>query len=162
MNDNTAYAITSTCTYKSHILLWDFDINDFYLIVLELKRIQKKYELPDIYIIKSTRGYNAICLAKLIISQAYKIKRDTKFTDKIHNKMGFVFNKWCLRISRDKSLACVIKSCNKGNYKLSLSHKIFLENWLNMICENGNYDDNTDIEMESYPDDRHIKEYNIL
>lgn len=81
--DNVVIGINSNSFFDSkernkHILMLDYDEKSLEEIEEELKRIQQKYDLPDMHIYKSSEtGYHVYCFTPLTYEEMLKIVMDT-------------------------------------------------------------------------------------
>lgn len=83
-----------------HILLWDFDDTNFDFVELELNRLMRKYELPQIYILQSSENhYHAYCFASRTFQQVIHILSETKSLDFEYLRLGIVRGYYTLRFS---------------------------------------------------------------
>lgn len=83
-----------------HILLWDFDHISLKKLVSNLTIIQSKYQLPKIYILKtSISGYHAWCFKDFDLKQVIHILSDTDGIDKTYLMLGMVRGYYTLRFS---------------------------------------------------------------
>lgn len=142
----------SICADGKHILLWDFDLQfkDFDLVYHELLDIQRQFNLSTIYILKSRHGFNAICLDKFDLVDAYVIKRFTQYSDINHNTIGFKRGGWVLRFGNDKSLLMVLGG-NGNKYNKSYAHKKLLNYGYSIVVnDNKNFDNLKKIKLECY------------
>ena len=67
--------VNSKLNDKEHILMWDFDKQDLSTIIDNLQVIQHQFELPQIFILKSSEpnNYIAYCFVRLPWTQARSI-----------------------------------------------------------------------------------------
>lgn len=72
--------INSRVKGGGHILMWDFDSSTGEQVVKELKRIQRKYKLPPIYVLKTKEDghFIAYCFKRVEFQDLIKILADTK------------------------------------------------------------------------------------
>lgn len=83
-----------------HMLLWDFDNEKLDSIIQELLRMMIKYELPSIYILRtSISGYHAYCFASRTFREIIHILSDTRFIDMHYLRLGMVRGYYTLRYS---------------------------------------------------------------
>jgi hypothetical protein len=141
----------SVCEDGKHVIFWDFDISDrFYnRIYTSLKNIQKLYDLSNIYVIQSENGFNALCLDKCNKNEAYKIKKETYYSDRKHNFIGSKYNNWVLRIGDDKKLYEIIRK--KSKWEKSYAHKILIEALFDIkIKDLSNFDNYTNVLFDEW------------
>ena len=153
-NKNVVPAMTSYCIKdEKHILIWDFDGIAIKDVIPALENIQNEHKLGDIVVLKTKNGYNALCLDKFDIHKAFEIKEETKHADKSHNKVGYMFDKWCMRIGDDKEY--IITLHGKNDREKSLAHAQLIAKWLDLMLYGKKTDRNTLIEMETYLSEEH-------
>lgn len=111
---------------NKHVILWDFDDVTAKDTSESLIKIQKRFNLSDIYIILSRNGYNAICLDKYTKNKVFLIKSLTTLSDKQHDISGYNHEGWTLRIGNDKKLDAVLLG-NQRCYPKSNAHRQLLE-----------------------------------
>lgn len=146
--------ISSKTQDDNHILIWDFDNIELYHILKSLSKTQGFNGLGIIYIFKTNNGYNAICLDKLPIEEAYNIKLYTRWSDYWHTNIGYKQGNWSWKISTDKK--CIKHLLPTDSYKNrvgSLAHKEFLENQFTLKINNGTFDNYSKLDIESYKQD---------
>jgi len=99
-----------------HILMWDFDRVSFKTMMAMLREVQKRWNLPNIYVVrtKSPGGFHAYCLSKNSFRMACQMLLDISFLDMTYYRLGVTRGYWTLRISpksnRDIVLVDVLKS----------------------------------------------------
>lgn len=100
---------TGICSQKyddlnKHCLLWDFDYSSIDNIIVSLKRLQKQYCLPAIYVIQSSPdSYHAYCLVARAFREIVNILSATLEVDMTYLRMGFVRGYFTLRITPRKN-----------------------------------------------------------
>ena len=148
------YGVSSKVSDFDHVFMIDYDNIELEDVLHHVKVIQKEYNLSDMYIIKSTHGFNVISLDMLFPSLIYNIGIDIRSpADQDFFKYGFKRGYYVLRFDKDKELIGIIT--NKSNiYKKSLAHKKFLEWFFNIIIHPDNYDDNDKIDIIQYPSNK--------
>lgn len=83
-----------------HCLLWDFDNANLENIRACLKYMQKEYQLPNIYIAKSSsKNYHAYSFVSLPFLRTIHILSGTPFIDETYLRLGIVRGYFTLRIS---------------------------------------------------------------
>jgi len=109
----------------NHILLWDFDGRTLTQVISALRKVQKQYSLPQIYVISTGINdfYHAYCFKEVSWSKAVKILVDTEGIDLVFFKIGLIRGYWTLRISDKKGrkfeLAYILESPFKENRELA-------------------------------------------
>ena len=84
-----------------HVLLWDFDHISLKRLTKILIDIQQKYNLPAIYIMKtSVSGYHAYSFTKRTFQQVIHILSDTDGIDIAYLRLGMVRGYYTLRFSK--------------------------------------------------------------
>ena len=127
---------------NAHIYMGDID-KDISLKEMEsiARKIQKQYLLSDIYIIKSSHGYNFYSLDKLALDVIKDINSSILVIDSTYNylqyyKRGF----YTLRTmpKHDKKFVKTIKSIYPSIYKNTKSnaHRIYFNNVWNLDINN--------------------------
>lgn len=87
-----------------HILLWDFDNSKLVNIVKTLKRLQIKYKLPAIFLVKSSPfSYHAYSFTARPFREVIHILSDTPQVDMTYLRMGMVRGYYTLRITSRKN-----------------------------------------------------------
>jgi hypothetical protein len=151
------FCISSKCDNDNHILIWDFDSIEQHFVFRSLSQIQNHHGLSDIYIIKSLHGFNAICLDKLFLNHVYNILFYTRWNDFNHVRVGYKHESWCLKCSPHKKMIMrlIPTDTYDGSRKQSIGHYKFFEKYFKF---DGfriiNPDDNDDIQLESYNQNR--------
>lgn len=121
----------------------------------ELQEIQQKYNLSDIYIVKSTNGYNAFSLDKLTYDYLVKILTNTKYVDKDFIKYGLQRGFLTLRMGIDKKFKHILHNKSLAFTK-SNAHKLFFKNIMNFpINDNIHYDNEEIITITVFPSNKH-------
>jgi hypothetical protein len=158
MDTKVCMGYNSKCKDDKHILLLDYDVSKSRLKDIEnnLFFIQKKFDISTFYIINSTNGYNAISLSKLTLPHIVKVRSECKYTDALHNKIGYKRRGWVLRIGEDKK--CISIVCNFGSaIEKSNAHRILLNSYYDIPIQKDNRFDNYDtILFEKYIQKRMI------
>ena len=146
--------ISSKTKDDKHILIWDFDNIDYYHVLKSLSKSQSFYGLGIIYIFKSEWGFNAICLDKFDIKEAYHIKFYTRFSDYSHTNIGYKQGNWSWKVNSDKEYVKKLMSTDSFKNRIgSNAHKLFLEKQFNLKINFGMFDSLTDVDFESYKQD---------
>lgn len=149
-----SFCISSKCEDLNHILIWDFDNIDAYYILRSLSQIQDYHNLGDIFLVKSSHGFNAFCLDKFWLNEAYNILFYSRWNDFNHIRIGFKSESWCLRLSDDKKLDEILmptetyKEREQSNAHYLFFKKFFKDDKLRIINP-----DNTqlgEVQLESY------------
>jgi len=149
-----SYCVSSITNDDNHILIWDFDAIEEHFVLRSLSQIQNFHELGDIYLLKSRHGYNAFCLDKLFLNEAYNILFYTRWNDFNHVRIGYKSESWCLRMNKDKEIIKrLIPTENYLERNQSNAHYLFFKKFFNyddlMITYPDNFN-NCDIQLESY------------
>lgn len=136
---------------------FDYDIEDLPNIVLELMSIQKEFNLSNIYLLKSSNGYNAFSLDKLFFNVINDIFESTEFVDNDFIKWGLNRGFLTLRMGEDKKIISVLVSKSKNiNYKKSLPHKKFFNEIMEFdIKDDINFDNESKIIITMFPSNKH-------
>ena len=156
LNNRTdkSFCISSKTDDDNHILFWDFDNIEKYYITRSLSQIQDYHELGDIFLVKSSHGYNAFCLDKFWLNEAYNILFYSRWNDFNHVRIGFKSESWCLRLSDDKKLDIqLIPTENYETREQSNAHYLFFKKFFkNDILRIINPDDTKlgEVQLESY------------
>lgn len=84
-----------------HFLMWDFDSHDYHRVRLALVQIQELYQLPAIYVIKTSKAgkYHAYCFAHHSFEATIQILASTQCIDVQYLAIGILRGYWTLRIS---------------------------------------------------------------
>jgi len=84
----------------NHILMWDFDNQEVDIIIDSLMFVQCLFDLPQIYILKSSEpnNYIAYCFKKCAFRQAIGILGMTSKLDLNFYKWGIFRKRWTLRV----------------------------------------------------------------
>ena len=115
-----------------HVLFMDLDNYEIENTIRQLKEIQKKYLLSDIYVFESSKNnYHAISLDKLKFGTIIDIHRELG-TDIRHDIESLKKGQWFLRASKknDKpkpKYYTTIKSKKPDYYEKSNAHRLFLQ-----------------------------------
>jgi len=146
------FCISSKCEDTYHVLFWDFDNIDKYYVLRSLSQIQNFHELGEIYLIQSKHGYNAFCLDKFWLNEAYNILFYTRWNDFNHVRIGFKSDSWALKLNDDKKLIMRLTITDKYfRRKQSLAHYKFFDKFFNYKDLNiTNPDSYENIQLESY------------
>jgi len=108
--------VNSKLNDKEHILMWDFDKQDLSTIIDNLQVIQHQFELPQIFILKSSEPNNYIsyCFVRLPWTQARAIVGMTDGIDEAYFKWGVFRKRFTLRVGAKlgvkPKLAFILKS----------------------------------------------------
>lgn len=153
------FCISSICPDGNHVLFFDFDNfkeDSLHFIQRSLSQIQHRHKLGDIYIIKSRNGFNAICLDKFWLNEAYNILFYTRWNDFNHIIIGFLGESWCLRLSPEKKMFQRIIPTEEYDHRIqSKAHFDFFTKYfdfkgLRIIAP----DEGGDVQLESYIQNR--------
>ena len=93
--------VDSNLNDDEHVLMWDFDHIDYWLIHDTLKEVQLVYRLPTIYIMQTSpkRGFHAWCFKKVPWRKCVEILAFTKHLDWNYYKYGIYRGHFTLRVS---------------------------------------------------------------
>lgn len=93
--------VNSNLPDGNHILMWDFDFADIFAIKLELEAIQKRFKLPNIYILKTSpkQGYHAYCFHAVSWKKCVQILASSYMIDWNYFKYGIYRGHFTLRVS---------------------------------------------------------------
>jgi len=154
-NLKCCYGISSFAHGKDkHIFMMDFDNVSFWAIIEDLKRIQHFYNLSDLYIIKSTNGWNVLSFDKLNLKTIYEVGIDSILTDRDFVLYGYDRGYYVLRFDKDKKLEKILKSKYNVHEK-SLAHKEFIEFFFDIVIEHDDlFDKNQKFDIIQYPSDK--------
>ena len=146
------FCISSICEDGYHILFWDFDMIEKHYVLRSLSQIQNFHESSDIFIIESRHGFNAFCLDKLFLNEAYNILFYSRWNDFNHVRIGFKSDSWALILSPDKKLIMRLTPTDKCSFrKQSNAHYEFFKKYFDFKgLRITNQDDLIDIQLESY------------
>jgi len=75
--------ISTRCQDGRHVIFWDFDLGLLEPIISELGYIQNRYGLSNIYLLRTARGYHAVCFAKFLWGSMMRIVADTRYVDRL-------------------------------------------------------------------------------
>lgn len=115
-----------------HAVLWDFDDVLLKTIVKSLLDIQKRYSLPEIYILNSSaRKYHAYCFTARPFQKVVEILAATPNIDMAYLRLGVVRGYYTLRISERNGisfkLAVLLPSVfNNESQPLDLTYNEYL------------------------------------
>ncbi|MAF43773.1 MAG: hypothetical protein CMI54_06365 [Parcubacteria group bacterium] len=100
-----------------HLLMWDFDGVKKRAVHDSLKRIQRRRNLPPIYVLGTGRpdSYHAYCFSKHKWEEAFLIVWQTKKVCSTFVKMGFVRGYFTLRFSPKSGRAITFDSVLKSS-----------------------------------------------
>lgn len=113
---NRLYKRQGVCSQKfnepaRHITIWDFDEASYNDIVRSLKRVQRKYNMPTIYIVTSSvNHYHAYSFTSRTLKDVIHILSDTEFICDTYLRLGMVRGYYTLRISPRKNECMLLVS----------------------------------------------------
>jgi len=120
------YGVNSKVGEDEHFLMWDFDDVPLGDVLWALKRVQREYALPKIYVLSSGKRdhYVAFCFKRCSYRQAAEIIIATPYVDLQFWRCGVIRWRWTIRITpkagnRDLSLVCTLESSVPEDVKLS-------------------------------------------
>lgn len=129
---------------------WDYDNKKLNSVIKDLVPLQVIFKLSDIYLFKSTNGYNALSLDKLPYNILEKIYLSSKNCCEDFIKFGLKRGFLTLRFGGDKDLIDIMKS-KYSHYGKSLSHANFLTEIVGIpIATDYSFDTNTFIRLKAY------------
>ena len=108
--------VNSKVGKDKHIRMWDLDNHPIKNVCAELRIMQKRFNLPNIYVVrtKKSESYHCYCLHKTSFMDACMVLSTTFMIDPIYYRLGVTRGYWTLRISpksnRDIVLVDVLKS----------------------------------------------------
>ena len=136
---------------------FDYDnvnVSDMYN---ELKFLQQKYQLSDIYIFNSKHGFNALSLDKIPYNILVNMYSECRFVCSDYLQLGLKRSFLTLRIGNDKSIFDILHSEN-FYYKKSLAHAILLNVFFDTdidIYSNDSFDNSMYIRLKAYRSEKH-------
>lgn len=148
------YGISSKVNDFDHVFMIDYDHIELKDVLQHVTLIQKEYNLSDMYIIKSTNGFNVISLDMIHPSLIYNIGVDVHSpADRNFFKYGFKRGYYVLRFDKDKELVGIVT--NKCQvYEKSLAHKKFLEWFFSILIHDDNFNEEDKIDIIQYPSNK--------
>jgi hypothetical protein len=102
-----------------HVLFWDFDGLDLETVKRNLRRVMKRYKLPDVHIFSMGKpnSYTAMCFARFHIKKVIEILAATEGEDLAHLRFGCFRKRWTIRLSdkcgRSFRYVCTLKGYRK-------------------------------------------------
>ncbi|MFX0132526.1 MAG: hypothetical protein ACFFDN_02650 [Candidatus Hodarchaeota archaeon] len=147
------FCISSKCEDGLHILFWDFDMIEKHFVLRSLSQVQNFHQLGNIYVIKSRHGFNAFCLDKLFLNEAYNVLFYSRWNDFNHVRIGFKSESWALKLSQDKKIILRLAPTDNGiEREQSNAHYQFFKKFFNFkgLEINKKKDIYDDIQLESY------------
>ena len=148
------YGISSEVDRYSHVIMLDYDNISLEDVLLHIIQMQKEYDFSDFYVIKSTNGFNVMCLDMLPFSLIYSIGMNIESpADRDFFKAGFDRQQFTLRFDCDKTLLGIVTN-NSKKYTKSLAHKKFLEFFFDILIHDSNFDDNNKIDIIQFPSNK--------
>lgn len=109
-------------------LFLDYDKISLDDTIKHIRYMQNEYYLGDVYVIKSTNGFNALCLDVIPLSMCHAIGRDIMSpVDRNFVRYGYDRGYYTLRFDSSKEFLTVVRA-SKNKYPRSLAHRNFL-NW---------------------------------
>jgi len=153
----TCFGISSLCADKNHVIFYDADCNhsldSLNKVETDLRKMQVVASLSTFYVLKSTNGYNAICLDKIPIENVIKLLSNyCTMIDNDFIKFGAKRGYFTLRIDKDKKIINNLISITER--KKSFPHKFILENFLNISVVEGDFDNSKSIDIIHFPSDK--------
>jgi hypothetical protein len=155
-NLKCCYGISSVADESGgHVVYCDYDNKTIGCVKEHIQHMQREYMLGDFYLIKSTNGFNAVCLDVLPLAIVKLIGCEVVSPcDRDFYKYGFKRGYYVLRFDCDKELIEIVPSVHMMNKK-SLAHRNFL-NWFFgiEIPLDFLFNDFTKINIVQYPSDK--------
>ena len=158
-NTKVCLCFNSMCDDERHILLLDYDVPKSKLKEIEdnLFFIQKKYDISTFYILDSNTGYNVISLSKLTKEHNFRVRSECKYTDALHNKIGYKRRGWVLRIGTDKKIISLLVN-HASKFEKSNAHRILLNSYCDInIPKDNKFDNSKDVLFEKYVQKRTVE-----
>ena len=150
------YGISSITKDNQHIFMIDYDTHNLNKIRSSLINIQYDFDLSDIYILKTTNGYNAFSMDKLGHSLLYMIGVNTPLADRRFFDYGFKKGYYVLRIDGNDKEIVDIMTNPSHKYEKSTAHAIFFKHTLGIrVDATLNYDNHTECDIIGYRSMRH-------
>ena len=148
------YGVSSKVSDFDHVFMIDYDDIELVDVLKHIVSIQNDFNLSDMYIIRSTHGFNVICLDMLTASLIYNIGVAIRSpADRNFFKYGFKRGYYVLRFDKDKELIGIVANYS-DKYSKSLAHKRFLEWYFNITIHPSNFDENDKIDIIQYPSNK--------
>lgn len=93
--------INSTLKEDGHIVMWEFDETDLFLVRVWLRESQWRHHLPPIYVSQSHPGggYHAYCMVRLPWLKTVEIVAGTEGVDSGYVSMCAMRGHWTLRLT---------------------------------------------------------------
>lgn len=153
--NKTCLAISSLCNDNQHILMLDIDENiSLEEVLMYCTPIINKYNLSDIYVINSTKGYNLFSLDKLPFNFIKMIGQEFPIFDKQFLVFGYRRGYYDLRLGVDKKYITKVdgnKYVNKSN-----AHRLFFNWFFDLNIENDAFfDHETKIGIVEYESEKY-------
>lgn len=153
--NKSCFGMTNLTADGYFIPFLDYDDISLKRVELELLEIQNKFNLSDIYVLRSTNGYNALSLDKLPYNVMISLINYSKLVDKIFRKVAIERGYFTLRIGIDKKLIVVLKSETKL-YEKSNSHLLALEKFYDItVLNKEKTDKNTMLRIDLFSSDKY-------
>lgn len=152
------YGISSKADENGgNALFLDYDKVTLETTLEHIEYLQDEYHLGNVYLIKSTNGFNAICLDVIPLSLCYAIGNDViSPCDRNFFKYGFERGYYTLRFDCSKQFLTIVRSSNSW-YLKSLAHKNFL-NWFFdpdlVIMDDGRFNNYSKVNLVQFPSDK--------
>ena len=146
-----AYGVMSRTYDNAHIYMGDIDKDISLKEMTDIcKKIQKQYLLSDIFIIKSSHGFNFYSLDKLALDVVKDINSSIKDIDSTFNYLAFYKRGfYVLRTmpKHDKKFIKTVKSIYPSIYVKSNAHRIYFNNVWDLDINNYVNYENNDFDM---------------
>jgi hypothetical protein len=153
-NSKECFGITNLTSDGYFIPFFDYDDTSLLRVKNDLLRIQDRFKLSDIYIIKSNNGYNAFSLDKLSFTLLNNIMDSSKIMDKKFIKLALERKFFVLRVGNDKKITQILP--NKTYWQKSLCHALALRVFYKHEIDINylEYDENTLMRMYLYKSEK--------
>lgn len=154
-DSKVCFGYTNLAKNGMFLPFFDYDIKSLDLVLSELKYLQKKYELSDIYIYSSTNGFNALSFDKLPFNILKELYNECLLMCQDYIELGLKRNFLTLRFGRDKKLIKIMTSKN-NKYQKSLAHAIFINMCYGTeIDTSKNFDTSMSLRLKAYRSAKH-------
>ncbi len=155
LESKVCFGYTNIASKGFYLPFFDYDNIDINDILKELKRIQNKFMLSNIYIYESKNGFNALSLDKLPFNVLKELYKNCEYLCEDYVRLGLDRSFLTLRLGGDKKLFTVLVTRNRYYIK-SLAHALVLIEFLNTNVEiDKDFDSNTVIRLKAYRSAKH-------
>lgn len=144
------FGIQSITEDDQHIFMLDYDGDNYKFFKTELRKLQSEYKLSDVYILKTSNGYNAFSMDKLEKEFLLSILASSQIVDVYFTTIGLLRGHWTLRMGNDKYFMGTMIS-QHDLYDKSLAHyNFFVEIMQYPIYKDNTYDDFYEYKIDAY------------